>query len=379
MTDETDIPTSDTERVHVAEAMRERRDLLVNDVWAVLASGMDLQLEPTTWVKVTTQLLDLLTQAVEKGDLDTRERGISDLLRLSPALSDARHLFGAVYVCERTVLDELALHESLGATSEVWPLVAQSVRRASFDLLAAFFQASASRPAPRWISDPLTMLVVRSVFDVALAQEVHRAQRHQFPLSLILLDIDNLSGINETYGHGVGDRVLERMGVLIRRFFRKHDWVGRHGDDSFVVLLPQTALAFAADLAGRLLGIVEQRLFFAGDTTDRKVGVTVSAGVVGTDVLESQIDPSHIIAEAEAAVRRAKNNGRGRIERVGLLQPSVSLIGASRLLNVAPLVVRRLIREGHLSVRRLDSHYHIDRASLERYRMEYMGRENPTS
>ena len=58
-----------------------------------------------------------------------------------------------------------------------------------------------------------------------------------YAVSLILFDVDRLSEINQQHGYGVGDKVLERLGILIRQYFRQHDWVARHSEDSIAVLL----------------------------------------------------------------------------------------------------------------------------------------------
>ena len=84
-------------------------------------------------------------------------------------------LFTFVYLLERTALDELALNDSIGATSEPWPLVAQLVRRASFDLLAAYTERAQLEPSDTAIIDKLTTLHTRPLFDAVLAKEVERA------------------------------------------------------------------------------------------------------------------------------------------------------------------------------------------------------------
>ena len=86
-------------------------------------------------------------------------------------------LFSVAYLAERTALDELALDESIGATSEPWPLVAQLVRRASFDLLAAYTERAQLEPSGAAIIDTLTTLHTRPLFDAVLAKEVDRAGR----------------------------------------------------------------------------------------------------------------------------------------------------------------------------------------------------------
>ena len=88
----------------------------------------------------------------------------------------------------------------------------------SFDAAAAIASA---------IEDALTTLHTRPVLDAVLPKECCRAERFEHWLSMMLIDVDNLSGINKAHGYGVGDRILERMGILLRAYFRQHDWVAR--------------------------------------------------------------------------------------------------------------------------------------------------------
>ena len=67
--------------------------------------------------------------------------------------------------------------------------------------------------------------------------KLERSGRFGSAVSLILFDVDRLSAINQEHGYGVGDKILERLGILIRQYFRQLDWVARHSEDSFAVLL----------------------------------------------------------------------------------------------------------------------------------------------
>jgi diguanylate cyclase (GGDEF)-like protein len=150
-----------------------------------------------------------------------------------------------------------------------------------------------------------------------LAKETERAGRFGTSLSLILFDVDHLSTINKEHGYGVGDKVLERLGILIRQYFRQHDWVARHSEDSIAVLLTRTDAENAAELAERVRSTVEERLEFTDHRTDRPVPVTLSAAVINVQVAVGDVlDPQRLMSEAEAAVERAKQNGRNRVERV---------------------------------------------------------------
>src|SRR4029077_9352416 len=126
-------------REQIATAITDRSPVLVWDTVAIFPfSGSEL-LEPDYCNRLGALLAQLLVVAVREGKADSRSGLVAQVHRvgLERSLSVER-LFTFVYLLERTALDELALSESIRATSEPWPLVAQLVRRASFDLLAAY-------------------------------------------------------------------------------------------------------------------------------------------------------------------------------------------------------------------------------------------------
>ena len=166
------------------------------------------------------------------------------------------------------------------------------------------------------LRDSVTTLLTEQVFDLVLEQEVQRALRHHHGVSMILFDVDDLAEVNRAHGYGAGDRLLERLGILARRFFRTHDWVARYGADSIAVLLPETTLDQAYSLASQLRETVHQRLVLLEHKTDEETSVTVSAAAVGMDLVVEEIDPRAIMGEAQGAVRRAKERGGNRVERV---------------------------------------------------------------
>lgn len=348
-------------RQQTAAAIRERSGL-GEDLAAVLANEPGL--DEDDWRRCAYILLGLLASAIEDGELDERRGSIHDLSRFTPPLT-IRQLAHAAQRAERIVLEELALHAQLGATSEPWPIVAHSVRTAILEILGAIADRSTGRLAFR---DSLTTLVTLPVLTLALEQEMPRALRHKHGIAVILFDIDHLSGLNRSHGFGAGDRLLERLGILARRFFRNHDWVARHGEDSIAVLLPETTLDQAASLAERFREMIRQRLVLVDHKTDAVTTVTVSAAAVGTELVQAGLDAGYIIAEAEAAVLRAKMNGGDSVERVALMPTSVTIIGAATLLGKTPRDIMRLVHGGTLRATRRGRHFHIDRAQIEEYR-----------
>jgi diguanylate cyclase (GGDEF)-like protein len=311
-------PAQDDLRQRIAAVIQERATVLVWDTVAIFPFSGSEFLEPEYCNRIGEIVVQLLTLGVRDGKVDGRGGAVAALHRIALERSlMAGRLFTFVYLLERSALDELALDDTLGATSEPWPLVAQMVRRASFDLLGAYTERAQLEPSEATLVDKLTTLHTRPLFDAVLAKELERAGRYGYPMSLILFDVDRLAAINQEHGYGVGDKILERLGILIRQYFRHHDWVARYSEDSIAVLLSRTDAAAAADLAERVRATVEGRLEFTDHRTDRPVRVTLSAAVINVTLNAGDIiDPERLLADAESAVERAKQQGRNRVVRV---------------------------------------------------------------
>jgi len=305
-------------RQRVAASLVQQADIISGDSVATFPYSGSEELDVAYCQRIGRLLTQLLSFAVRDGRVDARAGIIGDLYRVTLENSlPVERLFSFAYLTERTAIDELALSDSIGATSELWPMVEQMVRRASFDLLAAYTERMQLEPPGSTVIDRLTTLYSRMTFDAVLAKEVDRAGRFGQPVSIILFDVDRLSAINESHGYGVGDKVLERLGILLRTYFRQHDWVARHGEDAIVVLLTNTTPDRAIELAERVRHTVETRLWFTDHRTENQVPVTVSAAVVNVPVSSGDvIDPERLMAIAETGVEAAKRNGRNRVETV---------------------------------------------------------------
>jgi diguanylate cyclase (GGDEF)-like protein len=305
-------------RRQIAAVLIERANTITADAVDVFPySGSDEALEPDYCRRLAAQLVHLMAAAVRDGRVDSRTGFVVDLHRtvLECGLS-MRRLFIFAFLTERTAIDEIALNDAIGQTSEPWPIVEQLIRRASFDLLGAYAERTETEPAQAAITDKLTTLYSRVLLEAVLAKELDRAGRFGLALSLILFDVDRMSSINQEHGYGVGDRILERLGILFRTYFRGHDWVARYAEDSIAVLLTGTDAAKAAELAEGARLSVEDRLGFTDHRTDRMVRVTVSAAVMNLSGVPGTIlDKERVLSEAEQAVDRAKQHGRNRVER----------------------------------------------------------------
>ena len=134
------------------------------------------------------------------------------------------------------------------------------------------------------------------------------AQKHNEPLAVIIFDIDKFKTINDTYGHGIGDLAIKATASKARNWFKKRDILGRIGGEEFLLILPNTNLDQAVDIAERLRLSIEQHQF---QFNDIKLQFTVSLGVsVKLDDTESL---AQLIKCADTALYKAKNNGRNQV------------------------------------------------------------------
>jgi diguanylate cyclase (GGDEF)-like protein len=302
-------------RRHICGMLRTRSAIIVNDALsdfrfplAEVAGGARGFAE---------RVVQLLEAAARDGEIDPRSPDLSDLRLIARDRGvPTRQLFELVYRLERSGLDELALDESLGATSGSWPRVAEALRRASFEVLAALADHLGQQTGADALTDGLTTLHTRAVLLAALEKELRRSKRFGHPFALIVFDVDRLTAINQQHGYGVGDRVLERVGIVLRNYFREQDWVSRCAGDRFAVLLPETADEHAILLADRVRLTVQERLTLPDYKSDTPVSVTVSVAVVIALAVDACIRADQVLREAEQAVKRAKHSGRNRVERV---------------------------------------------------------------
>jgi diguanylate cyclase (GGDEF)-like protein len=156
--------------------------------------------------------------------------------------------------------------------------------------------------------DRLTGIPNRESLLRTLAGEVERATRHSKPLSVAFMDIDRFKPINDTYGHRVGDGVLQQLAGLITRSIRASDIFGRYGGEEFMLILPETAPEDALGIAEELRELVMRRPLSVA--TGILVDATVSIGVAGGHSTELQVD--RLVDAADAAMYVAKSEGRNR-------------------------------------------------------------------
>jgi len=159
------------------------------------------------------------------------------------------------------------------------------------------------------IIDPLTELYNRRHILSLLERECSRSRSLGSALSILLLDIDRFKKINDTHGHQAGDIVLKEFSSLLAAIQHESCLIGRYGGEEFLVLLPDTTCAEAAQVAERFRHMMESTKIML----DKKgeVPTTVSIGVASSSVFDET--PHELIAQADKALYAAKANGRNNV------------------------------------------------------------------
>jgi diguanylate cyclase (GGDEF)-like protein/PAS domain S-box-containing protein len=166
--------------------------------------------------------------------------------------------------------------------------------------------------------DGLTGLANRRHFDILLGEEFARANRHNLPLGLVLLDVDHFKAFNDTYGHPGGDECLRQVSrCVIDALRRPSDHAARYGGEELAILLPATDQRGTLDVADRVRGAVA-RLGIEHVGSGFGV-VTISAGTATTHPPRSLCDPAALLKAADIALYQAKAAGRNCVRSAGAL------------------------------------------------------------
>lgn len=153
--------------------------------------------------------------------------------------------------------------------------------------------------------DALTGLANRHAANQRLGEEFLRMQRSQIPYAVLMMDVDFFKRVNDSYGHAVGDEVLQRVATVLRGSVRGTDFVARFGGEEFLALLPATALHEAQQVAEKI------RRALAAAVVPPVGTITLSIGLAVADVAQSEADVA--LREADAYLYKAKHSGRNRV------------------------------------------------------------------
>jgi diguanylate cyclase (GGDEF)-like protein len=156
--------------------------------------------------------------------------------------------------------------------------------------------------------DRLTGVANRGSLLGQLFNEVERASRYNRPFSVAFVDIDHFKAVNDSYGHAVGDVVLRGVAQTIKANLRASDLIGRYGGEEFMLLLTETAVDEAAQLAEKLRQLVQRQRFEVDGNPNLQV--TVSIGIAGGQGQNLRVDA--IVRDADAAMYSAKSLGRNQ-------------------------------------------------------------------
>lgn len=159
------------------------------------------------------------------------------------------------------------------------------------------------------MADPLTGLANRRQMDAVLERELAEAERHDQPISCLMIDVDHFKRFNDSFGHDAGDAVLREVGNMLRDATRQNDAAFRYGGEEFLLLLPgiaaDRAVLRAEEIRARIGGLHVQ---YGGETLGP---VTVSIGVAS---LPEHCGAQNLVKMADSALLHAKSSGRNRVE-----------------------------------------------------------------
>lgn len=186
--------------------------------------------------------------------------------------------------------------------------------------------------------DPLTKVYNRRYFDHQVMLELQRSQRHGYPISIAFIDADKFKAVNDTYGHHIGDLVLQGLSAALQNHVRSSDIVARYGGEEFVVLLPNANGEQASNKIHEILEHVRETAIAKDDS--KEYYITFSCGVCEWKTGMSVAD---WIKTADEGVYDAKEQGRNRVILSNIKMPvdaeenkliSAAVIGSTNLSSI---------------------------------------------
>lgn len=243
----------------------------------------------------------LVATVDELGRTSPAERGYKTKSFISYPIAIGERRFGVLNLADKAGGGAYDLHD-LSVLDLVAPQIALALERAAWQQRANQFQLMS-------ITDPLTGLHNRRYLEARLAEELSRSKRYNYPLSFMMIDIDDFKLYNDLNGHQAGDRALEITAQCLRAALRKVDVASRYGGEEFSILLPQTGLDEAGTIADRIRRKILETKFPHGKTQPLQA-VTVS---IGLSTFSASLDSAEaIVRAADRALYHAKSHGKNR-------------------------------------------------------------------
>jgi diguanylate cyclase (GGDEF)-like protein len=160
-------------------------------------------------------------------------------------------------------------------------------------------------------TDGLTGITNRSHFIETAPILLELCRRYEHPISALMVDIDHFKQINDLYGHPEGDEVIRHVAEKMRMKLRDSDLLARYGGEEFAVILPETTLDDAFEVAKTIRGHIEETPVILED--GRSIRITVSAGVAGYAILPDGSGLEELLKQADMHLYEAKQKGRNRV------------------------------------------------------------------
>jgi diguanylate cyclase (GGDEF)-like protein len=241
------------------------------------------------------------------------ERGYKTKSFISYPISIGTRRFGVLNLADKIGGGAYDAND-LSVIELVAPQIALMIERAAWQQRANQFQVMS-------ITDPLTGLHNRRYLEARLNEELSRSKRYDYPLSFMMIDIDDFKLYNDRNGHQAGDRALEITAQCLRSALRKVDVASRYGGEEFSILLPQTNLQEAGVIADRIRRKLYSTAFTHGKAQPLGA-VTVS---IGLSAFSPALDSAEaIVRAADRALYHAKSHGKNRAYAYQGVQPGAT-------------------------------------------------------
>lgn len=243
----------------------------------------------------------LVATVDDMGQLSLPERKYKTKSFISYPIAIGSRRFGVLNLADKIGGGAYDIHD-LSIIDLVAPQIALALERAEWQQRANQFQLMS-------ITDPLTGLHNRRYLEARLAEELSRSKRYNYPLSFMMIDIDDFKHYNDLNGHQAGDRALEITAQCLHAALRKVDVASRYGGEEFSILLPQTSLEEAGVIADR----IRRKIM----TTKFPHGPSQPSGMVTASIGLSSFSPAlnsaeAIVRAADRALYHAKSHGKNR-------------------------------------------------------------------
>jgi diguanylate cyclase (GGDEF)-like protein len=293
-----------------AEMLRaERSSLLVFDegtqkfqIKAILGATHTFRDDPAIGERVAKFVFDtkraIAVEDISKAGVlpDATDRSYKTPSFLSTPISVGGRVIGVMNFADRASGESFD-KASLELFDAIAPQLAMAMDRAELKERAGQFEQLS-------VTDALTGLLNRRYMQERLLEETKRSNRHGYPMSFMMIDVDEFKSYNDNYGHPAGDEALKLVGNVIRETLRSADVAARFGGEEFAILLPQTTSNEARMIADRIRTNIENTKF-----PHRTVTISIGVSSCSAELCQD----ADLVSAADKALYRAKRSGRNRV------------------------------------------------------------------